>query len=98
MRKNIINFFSIILYCLLKIFKIKIFKLNVGRIGHLVELYFLYYLRSQIEKNKYFCYLYGKRIFLTNIFLINSENNLNIIPSALGNFIDRILRNSSFIR
>ncbi len=96
MRKNVINFFSIILYCLLKIFKIKIFKLNVGRIGHLVELYFLYYLRSQIEKkNKYFCYLYEKKNISNKYLFDKFRNNLNIIPSALGNFIDRILINSS---
>ena len=72
MRKNVINFFSIILYCLLKIFKIKIFKLNVGRIGHLVELYFLYYLRSQIEKKTNIFVIYmKKRISLINIFLTN---------------------------
>jgi len=92
MKRNVITFFSKILIFLLKFFKIKLFKLNVGRIGHLVELFFLYNLRAEKEKNtKFLCYLYYSNK-ISNKYLFNKfKKHLNIIPYKIGNFLDRVI-------
>ena len=92
MKKLIANILSNILITLLIFFKIKLFKLNVGRIGHLVEIYFLYTLKKKHDQKTIFlCYLYDKKNICNDFIFSKFKKELKIIPSVFGNFIEKLM-------